>query len=163
MSLFLTQLADFAVRNYNSYSSQSNQNMEFALLGGMMIFYILIIGFSLLMSLFMLVCFCKLVSKAGEPWWSILIPFYGNYVLCKIAFGNGWLFLAFLLSFVPVIGQLCMIVLLCYQFYKLSDVFGHGVGFALGLMFLNIIFLPMLAFGSSRYYPERADFFGKQF
>ena len=164
MSLFLNQLADLFVRNSYSYSSSSNnQGVEFALLGGLMIFYILIFVVAMAICVFAMVCYCKIAHKAGEPWWSMLIPFYMNYTLCKITFGNGWLFLAFFLSFVPFIGQICVLVLVFYQLYKLADVFGHGIGFALGLMFLPVIFLPILAFGSSRYYPERTDFFGRQF
>ena len=34
---------------------------------------------------------------------------------------------------------------------KLAKAFGHGAGFTVGLIFLNVIFLLILAFGSSRY------------
>ena len=33
----------------------------------------------------------------------------------------------------------------------LSKSFGHGVGFTLGLLFLSLIFVYILAFGSSTY------------
>jgi hypothetical protein len=36
---------------------------------------------------------------------------------------------------------------------ELARVFGRGVGFTLGLLFLPIIFYPILAFGDSQYQP----------
>ena len=35
--------------------------------------------------------------------------------------------------------------------HQLSKKFGYGVGFTLGLIFLGIIFYPILAFGKSKY------------
>jgi hypothetical protein len=32
--------------------------------------------------------------------------------------------------------------------------FGKGVGFALGLVFLGIVFFPILAWGDARYQPQ---------
>lgn len=92
----------------------------------------------------MIVANWKLFTKAGEPGWAAIIPFYSNYVLFKIAFGNGWLFL---LCLVPIVNVVINIML----FFKLSKAFGHGVGFGLGLLFLSPIFLLILAFGSSEY------------
>ena len=92
----------------------------------------------------MIVANWKLFTKAGEPGWAAIIPFYSNYVLFKIAFGNGWLFL---LCLVPIVNIVINIML----FFKLSKAFGHGVGFGLGLLFLSPIFLLILAFGSSEY------------
>ena len=34
---------------------------------------------------------------------------------------------------------------------RTSNAFGHGVGFTLGLIFLNPLFLLILGFGSSKY------------
>ena len=165
MSLFMNQLADFVVRNsYNySYSSSSNSGAEGAALIIMLLIYGVAILVSLAMSLIILVSLCKIAHKAGEPWWGMIIPFYSNYILCKITFGNGWLFLGYLLSFIPFIGYIAVMVLLIYQYYKLSVVFGRGIGTTLGLIFLPIIFFPILAFGSSRYDYSQADFFGKTF
>lgn len=86
----------------------------------------------------------KIFTKAGEPGWASIVPFYGNYIAFKIAFGNGWLFL---LCLVPVVNVIISIIL-CF---KLAQVFGHGVGFGFGLLFLSPIFLMILAFDSSEY------------
>lgn len=82
--------------------------------------------------------------KAGERGWASIVPFYAQYVLYKITWGNGWLFL---LLFVPFVNFVVGIITLV----KLSKSFGHGGGFACGLIFLNTIFMLILGFGSSRY------------
>ena len=87
----------------------------------------------------------KLFTKAGEPGWTAIIPFYNSYVLSKITFGNGWLFI---LSFIPIISFFYSIILL----FKLAKVYGKSTGFGFGLLFLSIIFIPILAFGSSTYF-----------
>lgn len=98
----------------------------------------------LIIAVIMIVAMWKLFSKAGEPGWAAIIPLYNSYVLFKIAMGNGWLFL---LSLVPVVNFVIGIML----YFKLAKAFGKGVGFGFGLLFLNPIFLLILAFGSAEY------------
>lgn len=83
-------------------------------------------------------------TKAGEAGWKSLIPFYNSYILYKIAWGKGWLFL---LTLIPVIGFIFPII--CY--FKLARAFGKNFWYGLGLNLLPIIFLPMLAFGNAQY------------
>lgn len=83
-------------------------------------------------------------EKAGEEGWKVFIPFYSNYILSKIVFGNGWLFL---LALVPFIGTFFPLV----QYWKLGTVFGKETGFKIGLIFLPVVFLAILAFGDSEY------------
>ena len=99
---------------------------------------------SLVVLVLLIVANWKIFTKAGEPGWASLIPFYSNYVLFKIVFDKGWLFL---LLFIPVVNAIISIILI----FKLAQVFGHGVGFGFGLLFLSPIFLLILAFGSSEY------------
>lgn len=49
--------------------------------------------------------------------------------------------------FVPFVNFVIAVML----YFKLAKVFGKGVGFGFGLMFLPFIFLPMLAFGDAEY------------
>ena len=81
-----------------------------------------------------LVAMWKIFVKAGKPGWGCLIPFYSQYCLFDIAWGNGWLFL---LTFVPCANFVVMIIL----FIKLAKAFGKGTGFGIGLVFLNTIFV----------------------
>ena len=48
---------------------------------------------SLAVGILMIAAQWKLYKKAGEHGWAALNPFYSQYVLVKITWGNGWLFL----------------------------------------------------------------------
>lgn len=86
----------------------------------------------------------KIFEKAGEPGWAAIIPFYNLYVLFKITWGNGWKFL-FLL--IPIANFVFLIITMV----KLAKAFGKSGGFAVGLIFLSIIFYCILAFGDAQY------------
>lgn len=101
----------------------------------------------------------KIFTKAGEPGWACLVPFYHSYVEFKIFWGNGWLFLApialGLLSVIPIIGVLFTIVTIVIEVmmqYKKSLAFGERIGFCLGLIFLPTIFNMILGFSSKYQY-----------
>ena len=76
----------------------------------------------------------KIFTKAGIAGWKSIVPLLNTYELFKIAMGNGWLFL---LLFVPIVNIVMDIML----WVKLTRAFGHGAGFAVGLIFLNTIFI----------------------
>ncbi|MES2985975.1 MAG: DUF5684 domain-containing protein [Patescibacteria group bacterium] len=86
----------------------------------------------------------KIFEKANKPGWASLIPIYNIVVLCEIVKKPTWYVVLFFIPFVNVI--LAFILLL-----ELSKAFGKGVGFTLGLIFLPMIFYPVLAFDSSTY------------
>ena len=52
---------------------------------------------------------------------------------------------------ISAITGIASIVITVASQYKLSKSFGHGVGYTIGLIFLNPIFTLILAFGSSQY------------
>jgi hypothetical protein len=88
-------------------------------------------------------------TKAGKPGWACIIPFYNMWVLVEICKKSPvW----FVLMFIPCVN---IIVALLLQ-VELAKVFGKGVGYALGLIFLPVIFLPLLAFGDAQYQPGPA-------
>ena len=84
----------------------------------------------------MIIAEWKLFKKAGQPGWAAIVPFYNAYVLTKITWGNGWLFL---LGFLPL-GN---IIFLIFTWIKLAKAFGKGGGYAAGLFFVPFIFLPI--------------------
>ena len=86
----------------------------------------------------------KIFVKAGEHGWACLVPFYGNYVMFRIVFGNGWLFL---LQFIPLVGMIMALV----ANFRLGKVFGKSTGFCIGLIFLAPIFMLLLGFSDSEY------------
>ena len=91
-----------------------------------------------------IVAYWKLFEKAGEPGWAILVPFYNLYVLYKIAFGYGWVFL---LLFIPIVNIVFALMLP----FKLAKAFGHDIGYGFGLLFLGTIFIIIMAFDKHYY------------
>ncbi|HRX56462.1 MAG TPA: DUF5684 domain-containing protein [Verrucomicrobiales bacterium] len=86
----------------------------------------------------------KIFTKAGKPGWAAIVPIYNIIVMLEIVGRPAWWVVLFLIPFVNVI--MAFIV-----FVDLAKSFGKDVAYALGLIFLGIIFLPMLGFGSATY------------
>lgn len=100
--------------------------------------------FTTAIAILAIVALWKIFEKAGEPGWAAIIPFYNVYVLFKITWGSGWKFLLLLIPIANiVIGIITMV--------KLAKAFGKSGGFAVGLIFLSVIFYCILAFDSSTY------------
>ena len=91
----------------------------------------------------------RINTKAGQPGWAVLVPFYNIYVDLLVAGMNPLWMLTILCFFVYPVTWII-------QQVKTAERFGHGIGFALGLIFLNPIFLLILAFGDSKYTPAPA-------
>ena len=86
----------------------------------------------------------KIYTKAGKPGWAVLIPIYNVLVLLEII-GKPWWWL--LLMLIPVVN----IVIGIWAVNLLSRSFGYNEGFTLGIIFLPVIFLPILGFGNAQY------------
>jgi hypothetical protein len=86
----------------------------------------------------------KIFSKAGEPGWAAIVPVYNVMILSKIC-GRGEMF--GLLCLVPCVNIVVGIMLTL----DLAKVFGKDMGFAIGMLLLPIVFMPILAFGSAEY------------
>ena len=93
---------------------------------------------------FYAICMWKIFVKAGRPGWAALIPFYNLFVEIEIVGLPWWLFL---LAFVPGANAVVAILILI----NLANVFGKSAGFAVGLIFLSFVFIPILAFDDSKY------------
>jgi len=98
----------------------------------------------LLVTLLLIASMWKIFSKAGQPGWASIIPIYNLYVLCKVVGRPAWWIL---LMLIPIVNFIIAIVL-CID---LAKSFGKGTGFGVGLLFLGVIFLPVLGFGSAQY------------
>ena len=119
----------------------------------------------------------RILAKAGYAGWKSLIPIYSQYILFRIA-GKASLFplvliLAaaegilrmisvyftnddsrfILLAIWGIIIILSIVAVKIYidYSYSLSKAFGHGIAFALGLIFLEPLFILILGFGKSQY------------
>ena len=93
---------------------------------------------------FMIASVWKVFVKAGKPGWAVLIPIYNFIVLIEIVGKPTWWVI---LLFVPFVNY----IILVWITNLLSKSFGKDVGFTLGLLFLGIIFFPVLGFGSAEY------------
>jgi hypothetical protein len=86
----------------------------------------------------------KVFVKAGQPGWGCIVPIYNLYLLCKIAGRPGWFVV---LYFIPI-ANLVVSILVALDIAK---AFGKGTGFGIGLVFLGVIFFPILGFGDAQY------------
>ena len=145
-------------------------NMGLLLISSMMLLGGIYLIFALVWWILQIIANWNIFTKAGEAGWKNLIPIYGDYVSYKIAWQTSYFWLSFILGivasyvssanlnesiFLTVIATLLRIVIAVINIMyciKLSRAFGHGIGFAIGLILLQPIFLLILGFGSDQYY-----------
>ena len=96
---------------------------------------------SLALFILFLASYWVIFTKAGEAGWKFLIPIYNIIVLLKIIDKPVWWIILLLIP--PVFVFMVNI--------SLAKAFGKGTGFGVGLVFLAIIFAPLLAFGDAEY------------
>ena len=65
-------------------------------------------------------------------------------MLLKIVGKPVWWIIGFV---IPVVNMVVAVLISV----ELAKVFGKGIGFAVGLMLLGIVFVPILAFGDAKY------------
>ena len=120
-------------------STQGRKGVTVTISGGssVLVIYLIVI-------VLMVVSEWIVFTKAGQPGWAAIIPIYNTWVLLKIVGRPGWWIILF---FIPLVDLVAWIMV-CLG---LAKRFGHGGGFAVGLMFLPFVFVPILAFGDSRY------------
>lgn len=93
---------------------------------------------------FYIICLWKIFVKAGRPGWAAIIPFYNIFVEIEITGLPWWVFL---LVFIPGANAVALILISI----NFANVFGKSTGFAVGLIFLGFVFIPILAFDDSKY------------
>ena len=86
----------------------------------------------------------KVFSKAGKAGWLAIIPIVNFFVLLDIAGKPWWWFIGL---FIPIVNIIVLILI----WHGLSENFGKEALFTLGLLFLNPIFMLILAFGDAEY------------
>ncbi|MCI7290318.1 MAG: DUF5684 domain-containing protein [Blautia sp.] len=144
--------------------------MGLLLISSMMLLGGIYLIFALVWWILQIIANWNIFTKAGEAGWKSLIPIYGDYVSYKIAWQTSYFWLSFILGivasyvssanlnesiFLTVIATLLRIVIAVINIMyciKLSRAFGHGIGFAIGLILLQPIFLLILGFSSDQYY-----------
>ena len=99
---------------------------------------------SLAFIVLMIASMWRVFTKAGQPGWASIVPIYNIVVLLKITGKPVWWIVGLL---IPLVNFVVMI-LLCIA---LAKAFGKGGGFAVGLILLSFVFIPMLAFSDATY------------
>jgi len=99
-----------------------------------------------LLNIFLIVCQWKIFVKANQPGWYSLIPILNIITLMQIA-GTPVDAKNVICSFVPIAN----IIITAIIYTDLAKSFGKDPIFGIGLLFLPIIFFPILAFDSSNY------------
>jgi len=107
------------------------------------------VGFLIIAALLALVVFevaalWKVFVKGGRPGWAAIIPIYNLYTLVSVVGRSGWWVILLL---IPYVG----FVFLIFVDIDLAKSFAKRTGFAVGLIFLPFIFIPILGFGPSAY------------
>jgi hypothetical protein len=100
--------------------------------------------FGIAFAILVIAAYWKIFVKASQPGWAAIIPIYNLLVLLRVV-GRPWWWL--ILMLVPFLNIVIGIIVL----YDLARSFGHGAGFTLGLIFLNVIFFLILGFGADQY------------
>lgn len=93
----------------------------------------------------------KIFTKAGQPGWAVLIPFYNIYVYTQVLRRPKWWILLYFFGFVPFIGSLAALFVVIIDSVRMAKVFGKAPVFGVGLLLLPFIFCLVLAFGSADY------------
>ena len=109
-----------------------------ALSGVMLIFALIIMVIAFAAAVLQIVAMWKLFNKAGKPGWASIVPVYNIIVLFEII-GYKWYYIfLFLLGWVPIVGQLALVIFSIHYNVKLSKAFGKDIGYGIGLAFLPI-------------------------
>jgi len=103
-----------------------------------------IITISVLILAFKIITMWFLFEKSGEAGWISLIPIYNSITIIRIA-GKPWWWI--FLLFIPIVNIVFWVLI----YDGLSNSFGKTSGFTVGLFFLNIIFMAILAFNKSKF------------
>ena len=128
-----------------AYCDYFSTNMNDAATGGLLAALGSMWIVTMIVAVVSIVAMWKLFTKAGRPGWAALIPFYNTYTLFDIVYpGHG---IKFLLMLIPLVN--IYIGIKCY--IDLAKAFGKSGAYALGLIFLNPIFMCILGFDSSVY------------
>ncbi len=97
-----------------------------------------------------LVSWWVMFTRAGKPGWAAIIPIYNAIVILEIIGKPIWWIIFLFIPCVNIIFSILVNV-------ELAEVFGNGTGFAVGLILLPFIFIPMLASGDAKYQGPAAE------
>jgi len=115
---------------------------NYSILGGCWISFVVLLDLGI--AALLITSLWRIFTKAGRPGWAAIVPVYNIIILLEITKQPLWMVFLF---FVPV-ANLVAIILVDIE---LASKFNKSSGFAVGLILLTVIFLPILAFSDSYY------------
>lgn len=130
-------------------------SFEFAMLsqadeaGGIVVLFVMLVYLAIILAL--LAGMWKTFEKANQPGWGILIPIYNTVLLLKIAGKPLWWLILMVIPLISIYPAIVIPLAVAKNFRK-------GTGFGLGLLFLPIIFYPILGFGDAEFDPDEPVF-----
>lgn len=142
-------------------------------LGGLAVGSILgfIVACAIIMWVFQIIAYWKMFTKAGEPGWKSIIPFYSQYIMYKLTWKTSWFWITLIVAVVYgvftslnqnfpdvmlyavllLVFAIIILVLSIISYHKISKSYGHGAGYTVGMLFLWPIFVLILGYGKSKY------------
>ncbi|WP_282851446.1 DUF5684 domain-containing protein [Gulosibacter sediminis] len=96
----------------------------------------------------------KVFEKMNIEGWKAWVPIYSQWVLLEAGGNPGWISLAFLVSWIPFLGQLAAIaavVFLAISIYRIGIGFSKEGAWVVLWIFLPIVWLAIVAFDSSKW------------
>ena len=137
---------------------------------------IVVLAVSFVWAIIQIVACWKIFTKAGKPGWHSIIPYLSTWDEIDLAWNGkmAWVYIGltiFVSLFSPIFNRYtsvgkdiptALLILVCIligalvvisvmALHKMSKAFGKGIGFTLGLIFLNPIFMIILGFGDAKY------------
>jgi hypothetical protein len=93
----------------------------------------------------------KVFVKAGEPGWAAIIPIYNTIILLKICNKPIWWIVLLLIPCVSIVFAIIV-------FLELAKAFGKSPAYAVGMILLPFVFIPMLGFSDAQYVGTKTAF-----
>ena len=133
--------------------AQDDMNIQFedldaiganSVLAGLLVLWLIPLLIALVLRLIIVAGSWKMFSKAGKPGWAAIIPVYHFVVVLEITGKPIWWLLLLL---VPLLNLFIVIMVAL----ALAERFGKTPGFAVGVLLLPFIFIPILGFGDATY------------
>ena len=141
-------------------------------IGGLLLLGGIYLVFAFIWWLLQIIANWNIFTIAGEAGWKSIIPVYSDYISYKIAWQPSYFWLVFVLGIITSVAngmadpnetnttillivsliRIILAIISILYCIKLSRAFGHGIGFAIGLIFLQPIFMLILGFGNDPYY-----------
>jgi len=130
--------------NYQSVESYIDPGVAMGIGFGMGMFGGFLFLICSLILILILISLWKIFIKARKPGWAALVPIYNIVVMLEIVGMPTWYIF---LMFIPLVNLVIGLMILV----NLTKAFGKSTGFVLGMIFLPLIFYPILAFDKSEY------------